>query len=233
MYFMSAKEFQTYEVAERQLEHLRQVHAEEIEAAYDNIHPTRSCFDYDTGKIISESINPCDYAIYLLDMRKVHEKEENWWEERARIFKIAYESLTEKERQDWEEFRPSALFNKLRELLLQQIQTEIETFTDEENSANYERYIQENRALIEADKEIDKMSMKEIMKDYADFTAEPPKPEPKIRPIIPLDLKREQAISPVKEWIMSEEERVAYVTKHPIIKRSRKYYNQGYNANFG
>ncbi len=165
MRFMNKHDFSMYERAEGHMEYLRRAHAEEVEAAYDNIHPTRSCFDYDTGKIISESINPCDYAIYLIDLQNRHEREKKWWEEKARIYKSAYESLTDEEQQDWEESRSFDVYKKLRDLLMQQIEAEQKSFTDEERLANLEQYIQENKELIEADAEIDKMSMKEIMNE--------------------------------------------------------------------
>lgn len=222
MYQIQDYEFFQYETAEFRLKRMREQSIAQLNQAYRDIHPTRSCFNYDTGKIYSESIDPADYAVYLADLQAEHKKAEEWWRLRAELYREGTKRLSAEERAvleaDNDFLQVMLVKNKLRSILSEMIAERpdlqrVSSFTEDELES-----------MDEADEEIDKMSMKEVMKDYVDLIDKKAKPEPKIRLIIPLEQKKKMNISPVKEWTMSESERVEYVAKHPIIKRSRKYY---------
>ena len=74
MYRMSRSEFWQYKIAKARLKELRKLHEIELQEAYDNIHPTRTAVDYHIGRIYVESINPADYAIYLIDLQEEHKR---------------------------------------------------------------------------------------------------------------------------------------------------------------
>lgn len=222
MYQIQDYEFFQYETAEMRWRKIREQNLMQLNQAYEDIHPTRSCFDYDTGKIYSESIDPADYAVYLADLQAENKKAEEWWRSRAELYREGTKRLSEEERAvleaDNDFLQVRFVKHKLRSILSEMIAER----PDLQRESSFTE--DELESMDEADKEIDKMSMKEITKDYVDLIDKKPKLEPKIRLIIPLEQKRKMNIGPVKEWTMSEEERVEYVAKHPIIKRSRKYY---------
>lgn len=56
MYRLSETEFMQYRMAERFLNDTRKRHAMELEQAYENIHPTRTAFDYDQKGCIKKAL---------------------------------------------------------------------------------------------------------------------------------------------------------------------------------
>ncbi|MBY0124499.1 hypothetical protein [Bacillus sp. S/N-304-OC-R1] len=164
MYHMSESEFMQYEQAEERLKYLRKLHASELQDAYDGIHPTRTCFDSGAGKVYWESINPVDYAIYLVELREEHDRSEKWWKLRAEAFKDAFASLTEQERFCLLEnrFGQCKERTKLRELLSEIIATRPEL---QRKSIPFD----ELEDIEEVDRRIDRMSDAELMDGYWDL----------------------------------------------------------------
>lgn len=168
MYRMGESEFMQYEVATGRLKDLRKQHAIELQQAYDGIHPTRTCFDYGQGTIYWESVNPVDYAIYLIDLKEGHARSEKWWSLRASAYREAYEKLSDEEKgllnsvgygqyQKRENVR-----KRLQELLSEIISTRPEL---------QRKFIplDELEDIEEADRRIENMSMKELLEDYWDL----------------------------------------------------------------
>src|SRR5690625_119758 len=86
-----------YQIAEKRLQDLKVKHARELQEAYDGIHPTRSAVDSDLGVIYVESIDPAEYAAYLVDLQAEHERIERYWSLRADVYKRALSKLSEQE----------------------------------------------------------------------------------------------------------------------------------------
>ncbi|NRD81163.1 hypothetical protein HPT25_28125 [Bacillus sp. BRMEA1] len=167
MYRMSQSEYTQYELAERRLQELRIQHAYEIQQAYDDIHPTRSAFDYGIGSIYSESVDPVEYAIHLIELKEGHEQQEKWWSLRAEAFSEAYKKLTFQEQSSLSKFEYGKyqerqnVWNRLRAILEEIIETKPEL---QRKSVSLD--LIDN--IEEADMQIDKMSMKELLEDYWD-----------------------------------------------------------------
>src|SRR5690625_5005443 len=100
MYSMSRFEYMQYEIASKRLQELKIKHAAELQRAYDGIHPTRTAIDYDLGRLYAESIDPCEYATYLVDLQAEHERKEEYWYKRASVFEQALSKLSEQELND-------------------------------------------------------------------------------------------------------------------------------------
>jgi hypothetical protein len=223
MYQVTKGEFMQYEAAEEQWLRLRRLHRLELVEAYACIHPTRSCFDYDAGKIYSESVNPADYAVYLADLQAEQKKSEEWWYSRAGLYCEAVKRLSPEEHailkaeNDFRQVR--SVKNKLRGILSEMIAER----PDLQRASSF--IADELESMEEADELIGEMSEEELLEDYIDFIEKEYSPPKFSGNLIPLEQKKEMNISPVAEWTMSEAERVDYVAKHPIIKRSRKHYD--------
>lgn len=89
MYRMKKYEVKQYENAEAILKDLQLKHREELEDAYDSISPTQTQVDYDTGRFYVGSVDPSEYAIYLVEMQEKHKKIEKHWILRAEAYKSA------------------------------------------------------------------------------------------------------------------------------------------------
>ncbi|MBO1005777.1 hypothetical protein [Pseudogracilibacillus auburnensis] len=167
MYRMSESEFMQYEMAEMRLSQLKMNHAAELQQAYDNIHPTRMGFDYHLGRIFSESLNPADYAIYLVEMREEHELIEKWWGSRATAFKRAFDLLTDEQKEVFNSLGYGMHRERLR--ARSEVKEHLETIvlaTPELQRKVVPPELLED--LKEVDREIDNMSMDELMEDYWD-----------------------------------------------------------------
>lgn len=150
MYHMSESEFMQYEIAEIRLKELRSKHADELQDAYDGIHPTRTVFDYERG-VYSESVNPADYAIYLVELREEHERIEKWWELRAIAYQDALNQLAEPEH--------AQARKEIKGILSLLI----------ENRPDLQRRfipLDDLDDIEEVDRRIDQMSMDELQEDY-------------------------------------------------------------------
>jgi DNA-directed RNA polymerase specialized sigma24 family protein len=168
MYRMSNSEIKQYQSAERVLQELRIQHAYELQRAYDGIHPTISCFDYEGGSIHSESINPADYAIYLIELKEEHQRQQRWWGLRAEAYKEARKKLTEEEKRYLDIYgagtykQKEAARNKLGQALIEIVETKPELRRQTVSLDDIED-------MEEADLQIEKMSMEELLKDYWDL----------------------------------------------------------------
>lgn len=164
MYRVSESEFLQYDSAEYRLNQTRLENAAELKQAYDNIHPTRVCFNYSRGEVYSESINPIDYAIYLVELKEEHARIETWWEQRALTFREAYRQLTDDEKSIYEHGvygRQHSVRKKLKGIL--------STLLDAKPELQ-RRYISLDQMedIEEVDRLIDKMTDEELLKDYWD-----------------------------------------------------------------
>lgn len=223
MYQMTRTEFRQYDTAEKQLLLTKEEHRLKLLEAYAKIHPTRSCFDYDAGKIYSESVNPADFAIYLADLQAEYKQAEEWWELRAELYHEGTKRLSAEEQAALKannDFRQvKHVKNKLRSVLSEMIAER----PDLQRASSF--IADELESMEEADDLIEEMPEEELLEDYIDFIEKEDSPPKFSGTIIPLEQKRGMNISPVAEWTMSEEERVEYVAKHPIIKRRRKDFD--------
>lgn len=146
MFRMSRYEFIQFQIAENKLNELKIQHAAELEQAYDNISPTMTYVDYDLGRIYSSSINPEEYAIYLIELQEKHKRKEEYWAIRAEAYKQALSmSGGNKEK----------LFATLSEIVSKTPELQRKEAVQEEIE-DVESY----------DKQIDKMSDEELFSDY-------------------------------------------------------------------
>ncbi|MGM7637596.1 hypothetical protein [Bacillus sp. Hm123] len=166
MYHMSDSEFRKYEMAERRLQYLRKQHQIEIQQAYDGIHPTRTCFDYEQKEIYWESVNPCEYAIYLIELKEEHERIEKWWSLRAAVYRESFENLTDEERSQLTTFdsyeESQTVRNRLKQILIDIVSTRPELQRKPIQMDVFED-------MEEADRRIENMSMEELFEDYWDL----------------------------------------------------------------
>jgi len=168
MYRMSEAEFMQCKIAERRLQELYKQHEMELQRAYDGIHPTRTCFDYEQGAVYSESVNPAEYAIYLAELREEHKRFEKWWQLRSEVYKQALDQLTDEEKQiinlgihgNYAEYEKVG--KKLREHLNK-------IFDERPDLQRQSIPFDELEDIEEVDRIIDKMSMKELLEDYWDL----------------------------------------------------------------
>jgi hypothetical protein len=168
MYYMSESEFMQYETAEKQFNDIRKQHAVELKQAYDGIHPTRARFDYEQRRIYCESVNPADYAIYLVELREEHERIEKWWSLRATAYRESLEMLTNEERNSfhlcgYSNYEKHEKARKgLREVLTKIVATRPDL---QRQSIQFD----ELEDLDEVDRQIDKLSMEELLENYWDL----------------------------------------------------------------
>lgn len=167
MYRMGQSEFFQYEIASRRLKEIRIRNKQELEAAYDGIHPTRCCFDYDSGKIYSESVNPVDYAIYLVEMKEEHKRIEKYWSIRAQAFEKAQKILSEQElnhlNDTW--YRNYQHKQSIKAKLQKELEKIIARTPElKRPTLNFNQL----EDLEEIDRIIDNMNMDELMEDYWD-----------------------------------------------------------------
>ena len=149
MYRLSETEFIQYRMAERFLNDTRQRHAIELEEAYENIHPTRTAFDYEQKKLYSESINVEEYAIYLVELQEEHKRIEKWWEIRLEAYKEA-------------DKRSNGQLEKIKEILSEIISE------NPELQRKFPNDFYSFEDVEEYDRRIDNMSVEELLKDYWD-----------------------------------------------------------------
>lgn len=162
MYEVTEYEFLQFKVASKRLEECKQEHTEELQQVYDDIHPTRSQFDYGLGIIYVESICPAEYAAYLVDMQAKHERIELYWEERAKAYRDALKVLTEEEQEEMKNSWPS---EKVRLKVKRELEYIILTNPSLQREKTAISVLDE---LEEYDRKIDKMSEEELLKDYED-----------------------------------------------------------------
>lgn len=105
MYEMGSAELMQYVNAEMRYEELCRQQVLELHRAYADIHPTRMGFDFDQGKVFSESVNVEDYAIFLVDLKADHQRQREWWAKRIRVYRKALALLPEAERMNLLGFR--------------------------------------------------------------------------------------------------------------------------------
>ena len=138
-----------YRMAERFLNDTRKRHAMELEQAYENIHPTRTAFDYDQKRLYQESVNVEDYAIYLVELQEEHERIENWWKIRLEAYKEA-------------EKRSNGQLKKIKEILSEIISE------NPELQRKFPNDFYSFEDVEEYDRRIDNMSVEELLEDYWD-----------------------------------------------------------------
>lgn len=167
MYRMSESEFMQYEFAEKRLFELRRQHAFEITQAYDNIHPTRTRIDSHLGRIFNESVNPETYAVYLIELQEEHKKHEEWWELRVEAYREASARLTDEERQclDLYDYGSYSKRQGARKKLCKELEKIVATRPELQRRPIK---IDKLEDLDEVDRQIDKMNIKELLKDYWD-----------------------------------------------------------------
>lgn len=103
MDYISDYEFYQYVIAADYLKDLKRMHHIEIQHLYDDIHPTRVITNSEIGKMFSESINVEDYAIWIIDTKERHKKQQAYYQHKAAVFQNALKSLTDEERHRFDE----------------------------------------------------------------------------------------------------------------------------------
>jgi hypothetical protein len=163
VYQMTESEFHKYLNAQSTYEKLCWDQEEEIEEAYEDIHPTRCGYDYEQGRTFSESINVADYAIYLVDLKDKHKKERKLCEDRIRVFGRAWDSLTNEERFIYNKGRQTLADYENYHVLLDKIKNNLEKIvsTIPELQKKDVGFSQDEIARYDA--KVDKMSMSELL----------------------------------------------------------------------
>src|SRR5690625_4538285 len=159
MYNMTRYEFIQYKVAYDRLIQCRQENAEELQHAYDSIHPTRTQIDYQLGQIYIESIDPAEYAAYMIDLQAKHKQSESYWMKRFQAYSKALKTLTDDEAKEMNNRFPN---KKVENKVIKALEKIIAA----------DPSLQRNKSVInmlddvaEYDKRIDEMSIEELLKD--------------------------------------------------------------------
>lgn len=170
MYFMGMFEFRQYMNAADKLREIEEEQAVIIHRAYSDIHPTRVHFDYEQGKMYSESLNVADYAIWLIEMKESHSKHRAFWERRAAIFESAKATLSEKERELFEEVRSnSAGLGRAHRMVIEKLKKYLEkTVSDRPRRDSVKKPIVPLGDMEEWDRKVEAMSEEELLEGYWD-----------------------------------------------------------------
>lgn len=167
MYTLSNAEFMQFKIAGKRLKELQQQHAMELQEAYDNIHPTRTGVDYGTGRMYSESVDPADYAIYLVDLQENHKEHQKWWLLRYKAYKQAMKELSPKEQNDLLNFKPGNFIkqNEANEKLRKALNKIVDNTPMLQRSSIL---LDELDDMEEVDELIENMSEDELLEGYED-----------------------------------------------------------------
>lgn len=166
MYRLSNAEIMYYKMATAQLEKLRHEHAVELQNAYEDIHPTITRVDYGIGTMYAESIDPADYAIYLIELREEHEQVEKWWSLRADAYADALGRLTVEDRNNLSHHKPGgyALNKRAQERLEDALRDVVAARPELHHKATP---VMDD--MQEMDAIIDNMNDKELFENYWDL----------------------------------------------------------------
>ncbi|WP_391119376.1 hypothetical protein [Psychrobacillus sp. L3] len=170
MYKMTDTELHRYLNATTTYERLCIEQQEELEEAYENVFGTRTSWDYEQGKIYSESLNVADYAIYLVDLKGKHKNDRELWERRIRVFKRALYCLTDEEqfiyRKSPATFKDYELYHKILDTLRNYLEEIVSTIPElQEKEKKFFESASEAREVARYDAKVDKMSMLELLED--------------------------------------------------------------------
>lgn len=176
MYVMGMIEFRRYMRAEERLQELRARQQEELQNAYDDIHPTRVAYDYERCETYSESLNVEDYAIWLVEIQQTHKKQRKYWIRRANAFNAALEKLSEEKQEIFKSVwinknRPNAKYRKVQDELRNELAKVVSsTPMLQRKRPRPKEQPKEDYAISveEWDKMVDAMPTNELYKDYID-----------------------------------------------------------------
>lgn len=140
-----------YIYAEKQLEYLKDDYECRVQAAYENIHPTRTVPCYETGELYIESMCPMNFAIYLCELKENYEKVKKEHEQRIEVLQRVKKKLSKHERKNIYSFNS---IGKVQEIL-----SEMFPNNKKDNVL---------KELMEYDQQIDNMSDAELLNDYVD-----------------------------------------------------------------
>lgn len=164
-YFMGQFEFRQYVNAATRLEAIKQRHEQELQDAYDGIHPTRVCYDYEKGEFFSESLNVADYAIWLVDLKSDQEEQQEYWNVRAEAFECAKEGLSKREQQSLRD-TDGVMINDM--IIMRKVKKELEKIVASKPKLQRRRRKNKGCSIEEWDKEVEKMNDDELLSDYVD-----------------------------------------------------------------
>lgn len=150
MYKLSRYEFEMYKRAAFRLELLTKNHKEELQEAYENVHPTRVHYDFERGELYSESANVEKHAIYIIDLKKEQGKRERYWKERAELYERAVKEAREEQE----------VLQKLEVLLNATPRLQIK---------RHNQIKADEVSVDEWDYLVENMSEKDLLADYIDF----------------------------------------------------------------
>lgn len=170
MYFMGMFEFKRYMDAADTLEELKQEQDAVIQGAYEDIHPTRVHYDYEQGKMFSESLNVADYAIWLIEKKESHSRHREFWERRATTFDSVKNVLSEEEKILLEEVKSSdpsigMEHRKVIEKLKKHLERAISNRSHREALVDLSTIPND---VEEWDRKVEAMSEAELFEDYWD-----------------------------------------------------------------
>lgn len=173
MYFMGMFEFRQYMNAAEKLREIQEEQELIIHNAYVDIHPTRVHFDYEQGKMYSESLNVADYAIWLIEMKESHSKHREFWKQRATAFEKVLNSLSEEEQKFFGEVKSNAPgVGRPHRMVIEKLKKELEKVVA--IRLRRESAIKESFANVpdieEWDKKVEAMSEAELLEGYWDCT---------------------------------------------------------------
>ncbi len=166
MYQLTESELLQFEMAEKRLRFLREQHARVLEQAYEDINPTLTRTDYGLGDLYTESVNPAEYAIYLIELKEDHRSLEEWWRTRANTYKKAFSKLSDEEKKTLvsryaDYFESRQVRNKLKRVLSEIVSSQPEL-------QRRKAHLSELESMEEADSRIDSMSNEELLEGYWD-----------------------------------------------------------------
>lgn len=176
MYFMGMFEFRQYMNAADRLQELTEEHDFIIRNAYADVHPTRIHYDFEQGKMYSESLNVADYAIWLLEMKESHFKQREYWQKRSLAFEDAMHSLSDHEKMLFEEVRANnQAAGRLHRAAIEKLKRELERVVSSRSDLNSKPEpvdFDDTVGVKEWDAKVDKMTGAELFEGYQDVVGE-------------------------------------------------------------
>ena len=168
MYRLTDYEYKQFERSLHYLRALQKQHNKELQQAYADIFPTRTGYDFNIGKIFSESLDPAEYAIYLVDLQEQYKRIESYWEIRREAFMNAYRMLSEEQRNNY-----NSHIRSEREIASNLLRNHLDKIVNDTPKLQRKSIpIDLIESMEEADERIEKMSNYELLKGYIDFIGE-------------------------------------------------------------
>ena len=149
---ISKVEAMQYILAEKRLKQINEQYQEKVQEVYDLVHPTQIVPNYDLGVLEIHSINPLEFAVKLCEVEEEYKEEVHHLKHKIEIYNQVKKHLTEDD------------LNNINNLFtikkVQRILSDILPVSERKDAL---------KNIMEHDKQIDNMSIDELLHDYVDY----------------------------------------------------------------